>query len=212
MENENMQDEWSFEKPTSNFQPCEAGTYELRIEEAKKVTGNKNYINLTIVVRDDIDQPFAKTKFWDKIWENTVYKNTSTGKNIKKEAYEALDDAAKQGYAVKLEYDKYRIGKFVYAQDIDEKIIEDGVEKPNPDYQTTFPGGVDEVVQFLNGLCFQAKVNKTYNDYRGKDENTLDFTSIKRTTVHYEGPETPQTPSEPQGMKEIQIDDNDLPF
>lgn len=181
-----MQDFMDYSEEAVSFEVADTGVYELIIENAelKKTENNKNYIGLTISVRSDVNQPFAGTKLWDNIWENEVYRNPQlNNKRIKKEDYEAMTPAQKQNITVRNEYNDFQIRTLIHAQDVD-KLIKDanGNEAPNPNYKTKF-GSIDEVALFLNGLCFQAKVLKYTDDKSGKERNSIDYKTVKRTSV-----------------------------
>ena len=186
-----------FSEEVASYELADTGVYELKIEDAqlKKTDNGKNFIALTFAVRNDVEQPFAGVKIWDNIWENEVHRDPATNKKIKKETYAAMSQAQKQNVITRMEYDDFKIRTLVHAQDTDKEIIENGVKKPNPNFKTKFPGGVEEVALFLNGLCVQAKVLKYTDDKTGKDRNSIVFTEIKRTSV-----------SPPSG------EDDDLPF
>jgi hypothetical protein len=54
-------------KNNGEFLPIEEGVYEVIIKEAevtKSKSGN-DMIKITLVIRDDVKQPFAKRKLWD---------------------------------------------------------------------------------------------------------------------------------------------------
>lgn len=205
-----MQDFTFNEKPASGFTPIDTGVYEFKLEtEIKKDKNNKDYLKIAFVVRDDIEQKNCGRRVFENIYQNNVYRETATNVRIKKDDYNKLSDAEKQKYTVKQEYDSYKIGMLVYAQDVDQKIIdENGVEKDNPDFQTSFPGGIEEIALFLNGMAVQAKAKKFTDDKSGEEKNEIDFRTIKRTTVSL--PKTANTTS--GAIKQIDISDNDLPF
>lgn len=196
------------EEVTSSYQLADTGVYELQIEDAqlKKTDNGKNYIGLTFVVRKDVEQPFAGVKIWDNIWENEVHRDPATNKKLKKEIYEAMTPVQKQNVITRMEYDDFKIRKLVHAQNEDKEIEENGVKKPNPNFKTKFPGGVDEVALFLNGLCVQAKVVKYTDERTGKERNSIQFTEIKRTSV------SPISISADSVSPTVDIADDDLPF
>ena len=204
-----MQDFNFDEKPVSGFTPIDAGVYEFKLEtEIKKDKNNKDYLKIAFIVRDDIEQKNCGRRVFENIYKNNVYRETATNKRIKKDDYNKLSDAEKQKYTVKQEYDQYKIGMLVYAQDVDQKIKdENGNEKDNPDFQTSFPGGIDEIAQFLNGMPVNAKVLKPYDDSTGEEKNQIDFRTVKRTTVHL-----PENEVQKQAIQQMDISDNDLPF
>lgn len=198
-----MQDFMDYSEEAVSYEIADTGVYELIIENAelKKTDNNKNYIGLTINIRDDVNQPFQGAKLWDNIWENEVYRNPQlNNKRIKKEDYDAMSPAQKQNIIVRNEYNDFQIRTLIHAQDVD-KMIKDanGNETPNPNYKTKF-GSIDEVAMFLNGLCFQAKVLRYTDDKTGKERNSIDYKTVKRTSV---------SPAPDDGN---QIADDDLPF
>lgn len=197
-----MQDfEMDYTEDVVNYEAAEPGPYELQISDAvlKKSDTGKEYIALTVTIRDDVEQGYAGTKMWDNIWKNEVYRNPQLkNKRIKKDDYDALSPEQKQNIIVRQEFDDYKIRTLVHAQDCDEVILDaNGVKVPNPQFQTKF-SNIEEVVLFLNGLCFQANVKKFTDDKTGKEKNSFDYKTVKRTSV------SPQT--------SVDVDDSDLPF
>ena len=191
-----------------NYDVADTGIYELVIENAelkKSEASGKEYIGLTISIREDVDQPFAGCKIWDNIWRNLVYRNPQlNNKRIKKADYDAMSPEQKQNIISRMEYDDIMIKTFVHAQDAD-KFIKDGNgnDIPNPNYNAKF-SSIDEVALFLNGLPFQAKVTKYTDDRTGKERNSIDYKTVKRTSVHL------STSNE----QNVNVDDeeDDLPF
>ena len=198
-----MQDFMDYSEEVASYEIADTGVYELIIENAelKKTDNNKNYIGLTIKIRDDVEQPFSGAMLWDNIWENEVYRNPHlNNKRIKKEDYEAMSPAQKQNIIVRKEYNDFQIRTLIHAQDVD-KMIKDvnGNEIPNSEYKTKF-GSIDEVALFLNGLCFQAKVLRYTDDKTGKERNSVDYKTVKRTSVSL------------ASTNENIVADDDLPF
>lgn len=189
-----MQDFMDYSEEAVSYDVADTGVYELQIENAelKKTDNGKNYIGLTIGIRNDVEQPFAGTKVWDNIWENEVYRNPQqNNRRIKKDDYEAMPANQKQNMIVRMEYDDYKIRVLIHAQNAD---------KDSAEYKTKF-GSIDEVALFLNGMPFQAKVVKYTDDKSGKERNSIDYKTIKRTSVQ---------PA--QDGNSVVSDDNDLPF
>lgn len=174
-----------YSEEVAGFKLAETGVYELKIEDAqlKKSDKGKNYISLTFTIRDDVNQSFTGIKIWDNIWENEVHRDPATNSKIKKEIYEAMPLSQKQNVITRLEYDDFKIRKLVHAQDVDKVIMVNGVKTQNPKFKTKFPGGVEEVALFLNGLCVQAKVLKYTDDKSGKERNSIVYSELKRTSV-----------------------------
>ncbi len=175
-----------FSEEVSSYELADTGTYELTIDNAelKKTDNGINFIALTIAVRNDVDQLFSGAKIWENIWENEVYRDPAqNGKRIKKDVYNAMSADKKQTINVSKEYDDFKIRTLVHAQDVDKTIKgTDGREQPNPNFKTSFKN-IEEVVLFLNGMNFQAKVNKYLDEKSGKEKNSIDYKTIKRTTV-----------------------------
>ena len=186
MQNNDFMD---YSEEAVTFEVADTGVYELEIENAelKKTEGGKNYIALTFVIRDDVEQNFAGVKVWDNIWENEVHRDPNKkNKRIKKDDYEALSPTQKQNIITRMEYDDYKIRTLVHAQDVDKFIKdENGNEVQNPAFNTKF-GNIEEVVVFLNGLCVQAKVLKYTDDKSGNERNSIEFKDLKRTSVSRE--------------------------
>lgn len=65
--------------------------------------------------------------------------------------------------------------------------------------------GVDECVQYINGLNMRITVEKKYDDYSGKEKNNVKFLSYAKSKVVAE-PVAESTAEAPQ------IADSDLPF
>lgn len=164
------------------YGPVPEGKYELSIETAEfgqSETG-KNFISLNFVVREDVDQPNQGSHIWDSIWENQIFVNQTTGREISKDKYEKLPPNQKGNYSGEMRYADYKIRPLIQAQDADPEIVdENGNRKPNPEYKTSFVD-MDEVVLFLNGLNIKATVGIT-TDNTGKERNTIDYRSISRT-------------------------------
>ena len=188
------------EEVSNGYALADTGIYELKIENAelKQTENGKNYISLTFVIRDDVEQivdGFAGVKIKEAIWENEVYRDPQkNNRRIRKDEYEAMPTNLKQNIIVKKEYDDLKIRTLVHAQNADVKIKDaNGDEKPNPNFRAKF-SSIDEVAQFLNGMCVQAKVVKSDDERRGREVNSIDFRTVKRTSVPEE------------------IADDDLPF
>lgn len=200
-----MQDFMDFSEEAVSYELADTGIYELIIDDAeiKKTENNKNYIGLIVAIREDVEQPFVGAKIWDNIWENEVYRNPQlNNKRIKKDDYEAMSPAQKQNIIVRMEYDDYKIRMLVHAQNADKYLKDaDGkdTDTPNPEYKIKF-GSIDEIAQFLNGMPFQAKILKYTDDKTGKERNSIDYKTIKRTSV------------QPAQETNVVVDDNDLPF
>ena len=176
--------QYDFSKPVNNFELVETGTYELVIDKAElgRTETGLNYIGFTFIVRDDVDQEYAGTKIWDKIWENDVYRDTE-GNKITKQKYDEMTPAQKQNVVITKEYNNYKLNVLVHAQDCDLQIEdENGNKIQNPAYITKF-SNIEEIVLFLNGMCVQAKVLKVKSEKDGRERNQIDFNSIKRTSV-----------------------------
>lgn len=178
--------EFDYSEEVSLAQIAEPDVYELKIENAelKKSEAGKEFIALTVQIRDDVEQNFAGVNIWDNIWKNEVHRNVTTGKRIKKETFEAMSPADKQNVVTRMEYDDYKIRTLLHSQDESSKFKFASIE---------------EVAMFLNGLCFQAKITKDTDNKTGKERNTLDYKSIKKTSV-------------PAGSANVEVNDNDLPF
>ena len=191
------------EEASGGYEVAETGVYELKIDnsELKKSSTGKNYIGLTFVIRDDVEQPYAGVKIWENIWENLVYRDPQkNGKRIKKTDYEAMSQAQKANIISRMEYDDYTIRMLVHAQDVDAEIEDaDGHKTPNPNFKAKFES-IDEIAQFLNGMCIQAKVVKYNDDKTGNDRNSIEIKTIKRTSVP------------PVDESAENSDDDDLPF
>ena len=197
---ENTESLFDFTEEAAKFEVADTGVYELEITNAelKKSDSGKNYIGLAVEVREDVSQPFTGVRIFDNIWENEVHRNPLLkNKRIKKEDYDAMTPAQKQNIITRMEYDDYKIRVLVHAQDVDAEIVENGVKKPNPNFRTKF-GSVAEIAQFLNGMCFQAKVLKYTDDKSGKERNSIDFKTIKRTSV--------------PKVESADVSDDELPF
>ena len=192
---------YDYSQETKTFELANTGIYELAIEtaELKNSSTGKAYMGLTIVIRDDVEQPFAGVKIWKNIWKNVVHRSEN-GDRITKANYEKMTPAQKASVITTEEYDDFMIRKLIHAQDCDKTIKdENGNDIPNPNYQTSFDN-IEEVALFLNGLCFQAKVLKTMDDNTGNERNDIDFKTVKRTSVPQE--QAQNTP----------VEDDDLPF
>lgn len=183
-----------------SFTLADTGVYELRIDNAelKKSDSGKNFIALTLVVRDDVQQKFQGVKIWDNIWENDVYRDATTGEKIKKAVFETMTPDKKNNVTVTKEYDDFKIRKLIHAQDCDLNVKDaNGNDIKNPEYKTTFES-IQEVVQFLNQMCVQVKVDKYNDEKSGQERNSIDYRTLTRTSV------TPQSTPEP--------DDEALPW
>lgn len=174
---------FDYTEEAKSYTLADSGVYELRIDNAelKKSDSGKNFIALTAVIRDDVQQKFQGVKIWDNIWENDVFRDATTNNKITKEAYEGMSPEQKQNVKVTKEYDDFKIRKLIHAQDCDATIKEGNDVKDNPNYRTKFES-IDDVVQFFNQMCVQAKINKG-TDNKGKERNTIDFRSVVRTSV-----------------------------
>ena len=190
-----MQDFMDYSEEAVSYEVADTGIYELEIENAelKKSESGKNFIALTYIVRDDVEQDFAGVKIWDNIWENQFFRDPQkNNKRIKKDDYEAMSPAQKANIITRMEYDDYKIRTLVHAQNAD---------KDSPNYQTRF-SGIDEVVLFLNGLCVQAKVLNYTDDKTGKERNSIEYKDVKRTSV----------PRTEEAQNSQDADDEELPF
>lgn len=186
-----MENMYDFTEEAAKFEVADTGVYELEITNAepKKTETNKNYIGLTIEIREDVAQPFTGVRIFENIWENEVHRNPLlNNKRIKKEDYEAMTPAQKQNIITRMEYDDYKIRVLVHAQ---------SAEPSSPEFKTKF-GSIAEIAQFLNGMCIQAKVLKYTDDKTGNERNSIDFKTIKRTSV-------PKTEA-------VDVTDDELPF
>jgi len=181
--------EFDYSEEVSVAQVAEPDVYELKIENAelKKSDAGKEFIALTVQIRDDVEQNFAGVNIWDNIWKNEVHRNSTTGKRIKKETFETMSPADKQNIVTRMEYDDFKIRTLLHSQD------------ENSKFKFT---SIEEVAQFLNGLCFQAKITKDTDNKTGKEKNNLDYRTIKKTTV----------PVGSGSTSDVAVDDNDLPF
>lgn len=184
-----------FSEEAVTYEIADNGIYELQIENAelKKTETGKNFIALTYVIRNDVEQNYAGVKIWDNIWENEVHRNPQlNNKRIRKDDYDAMSQAQKQNIITRMEYDDYKIRVLVHSQDAD---------KDSENYKTKF-GNIEEVVLFLNGMCVQAKVQKYMDDKTGKERNSIDYKAMKRTSV-------PLTES---SIEQVEVSEEDLPF
>lgn len=176
---------FDYTEEAKSFALADAGVYELRIDNAelKKSDSGKNFIALTLVVRDDVQQKFQGVKIWDNIWENDVFRDSTTGEKIKKAVFETMSPDKKNNVTVTKEYDDFKIRKLIHAQDCDLNIKDaNGNDIKNPEYKTTF-GSIQEVVQFLNQMCVQVKVDKYNDEKSGQERNSIDYRSLTRTSV-----------------------------
>ena len=179
---------------------ADTGVYELKIDNAelKKSDSGKNFISLTFLVRDDVEQKFQGVKIWDNIWENDVYRDATTGERIKKAVFDTMTPDKKKNVTVTKEYDDFKIRKLIHAQDCDLNIKDaNGNDIRNPEYRTKFES-IQEVVQFFNKMCVQAKVDKYNDEKSGQERNSIDYRSLTRTSV---------TPQESQS-----VSDDELPW
>ena len=194
---------YDYSQETKTFELAATGVYELVIEtaELKRTQNGKNFIGLTFSIREDVEQPYTGVKIWANIWENDVHRNQN-GDRITKDAYDKMSDVQKANVTTNKEYDDFMVRKLIHAQDVD-KVIKDenGNDKPNPNFKTSFDN-IEEVALFLNGLCVQAKVNKAMDDRSGNERNSIDFRTVKRTSV----------PSPNADSVDVEVDDDDLPF
>lgn len=176
---------YDYTEDAKTFELAETGVYELKIDNAelKKSDSGKNFIALTFLVRDDVQQKFQNVKVWDNIWENDVFRDATTGERIKKAVYDTMSPEKKKNVTTSKEYDDFKIRKLIHAQDCDTTIKDaNGNSIPNPAYQTRF-GSIQEVVQFLNQMCVQAKVEKYSDEKTGQERNSIDYRSLTRTSV-----------------------------
>lgn len=165
-----------------SYGPIEPGNYELNIELAEfgKTESGVNYISLTFVVRDDVEQDNQGAHVWDTIWENEVFINKATGKTISKSKYDELPSNQKANYSSEMQYSDYKIRTLIQAQDADVEIKDgNGNIIANPDYKTSF-ADMDEVVLFLNGMNVKAEVGLTM-DNNNKEKNTINYKKVTRT-------------------------------
>lgn len=196
------------------FSPIEPGSYEVQISNAemKQSANGKNYIAVTFIIRDDVEQEFKNRYIWDNIWENDVYRNAE-GKRIKKDDYNAMTPEQKQTISVTKEYDDIKIRTLIQAQDADSTILDmNGNRVPNPKYKTTF-SNLEEVVMFLNGLNVIIQVTKYMDDKSGMERNGVEYKGIKRTRNHQTvNPAVSQNPATVQQVQSNTNDDKDLPW
>lgn len=129
----------------SEFELIDEGTYEVTLEKLDQKVSNKNgkvtkYMNVTFVIRDDVDQGFQKRKIWHTIFarDNDVAFNfnaineiiiTQEGRSDYKRHFRNLDEILQYLIGLHLRLD---IGiEFNQFKGKDDNIIVDGSFAPS---------------------------------------------------------------------------------
>lgn len=160
----------------TEFPVVDAGTYEFVIKAEIKAfkNGAGDYLNIGFKIRDDIDQKFAGSYVFEKLFRDKTQPEW---------------------------FDLTKSGNILVTQ------------KGKPGYKTKFDD-VEEFVQYINGICLVATVEKKYDDYMQKEVNEIKYLSYKPTTL---GNYTPKV-DKPEGVTEggnveaLDIPDSQLPF
>lgn len=85
-------------------------------------------------------------------------------------------------------------------------------QKGKEGYETSFDD-VDECLQYLNGICLVVTVEKKYDDYFGKEINSIKYLSYKPSKLgKYVAPESATASKPTAAQVTVPVDDNDLPF
>lgn len=189
-----------FSQQATSYETPDTGVYELRIDnvEFKTSKNGKNYISITYVIRDDVDQPFKGSHIWDNVWENEIYK-TIDGKRIKKADYDAMTESQKQNVEVSKAYNSFPFTSILHTQDL-------------KDAKYNFEN-MEEVALFINQMCVQVKVTKYLDDSTDKERNSIEYKTMKPTSVKpIEIKEFVSEAKEKTSPKYEDVPDDDLPF
>ena len=185
-----------------------AGEYEVYIDNAEIRTGKtsgKQYISLTFIIRDDIEQQCGGRYIFDSIFEVPTY--VKDGKYITKDKYNELSQGEKASVIVGKEWMRSKMKPLVNAQEIDNETLDKVKKGQIKDPRKFTFGSIDEALQILNGTNLIIKVTEnSADDYHDDNWNGIDYKGVKRSN------NLPKKLGTTNQIEVDEISEEDLPF